>query len=394
LEKKHILIEVLRVLLFLSFGVPVLIFGLYGGITLYYGKLKKNRLEGTNERNEKLRFEPFVSVIVPSHNEEMIISKKIENLLGSSYPREKLEIIFVDDSCDSTPDIIKEYSKRFPNIRLIGFHKRMGYSPSMVAGCKAAEGEIIVLSDAGSFLDVKAIPNLVAHFKNPNVGVVTGKDVILNVNEEVGKSEGLYQKIYNFLRTAENNMDSTFYIKGEATAVRKDLIKDLEMCSETFDTVVGLVARKKGYKAVYDPDAKFYEYAPLTHSGRIKQKAIRAANLIKVLFRHRHMMFRREYGKYGSIILPMNFAMLTIVPVSIFVGFILLTMLTFFDLGFSVVIWSILGVIFLFSLIFSRHLLLTFFEFEYSLLKALYQTLFTRTAHDKIEKVVSTRRYQ
>jgi len=388
------LIEVLRVLLFLSFGVPVLIFGLYGGITLYYGKLKKNRLEGTNERNEKLRFEPFVSVIVPSHNEEMIISKKIENLLGSSYPREKLEIIFVDDSCDSTPDIIKEYSKRFPNIRLIGFHKRMGYSPSMVAGCKAAEGEIIVLSDAGSFLDVKAIPNLVAHFKNPNVGVVTGKDVILNVNEEVGKSEGLYQKIYNFLRTAENNMDSTFYIKGEATAVRKDLIKDLEMCSETFDTVVGLVARKKGYKAVYDPDAKFYEYAPLTHSGRIKQKAIRAANLIKVLFRHRHMMFRREYGKYGSIILPMNFAMLTIVPVSIFVGFILLTMLTFFDLGFSVVIWSILGVIFLFSLIFSRHLLLTFFEFEYSLLKALYQTLFTRTAHDKIEKVVSTRRYQ
>jgi len=372
----------------------VLIFGLYGGITLYYGKLKKNRLEGTNERNEKLRFEPFVSVIVPSHNEEMIISKKIENLLGSSYPREKLEIIFVDDSCDSTPDIIKEYSKRFPNIRLIGFHKRMGYSPSMVAGCKAAEGEIIVLSDAGSFLDVKAIPNLVAHFKNPNVGVVTGKDVILNVNEEVGKSEGLYQKIYNFLRTAENNMDSTFYIKGEATAVRKDLIKDLEMCSETFDTVVGLVARKKGYKAVYDPDAKFYEYAPLTHSGRIKQKAIRAANLIKVLFRHRHMMFRREYGKYGSIILPMNFAMLTIVPVSIFVGFILLTMLTFFDLGFSVVIWSILGVIFLFSLIFSRHLLLTFFEFEYSLLKALYQTLFTRTAHDKIEKVVSTRRYQ
>lgn len=388
------MIEVLRVLLFLSFGVPVLIFGLYGGITLYYGKLKKNRLEGTNERNEKLRFEPFVSVIVPSHNEEMIISKKIENLLGSSYPREKLEIIFVDDSCDSTPDIIKEYSKRFPNIRLIGFHKRMGYSPSMVAGCKAAEGEIIVLSDAGSFLDVKAIPNLVAHFKNPNVGVVTGKDVILNVNEEVGKSEGLYQKIYNFLRTAENNMDSTFYIKGEATAVRKDLIKDLEMCSETFDTVVGLVARKKGYKAVYDPDAKFYEYAPLTHSGRIKQKAIRAANLIKVLFRHRHMMFRREYGKYGSIILPMNFAMLTIVPVSIFVGFILLTMLTFFDLGFSVVIWSILGVIFLFSLIFSRHLLLTFFEFEYSLLKALYQTLFTRTAHDKIEKVVSTRRYQ
>jgi biofilm PGA synthesis N-glycosyltransferase PgaC len=388
------LIEVLRALLFLSFGVPVVIFGLYGVIVLYYGRLKVNEPEGTNEQNEKARFEPFVSVVVPSHNEEMIISKKIENLLGSSYPMEKLEIIFVDDSSDSTPNIIKKHSKRFSNIRLIRFHERMGYSPSMVAGCKAAEGEIIVLSDAGSFLDAEAIPNLVAHFKNQRVGVVTGKDVILNINEKVGKSESLYQKIYNFLRIAESNMDSTFYIKGEATAVRKDLIEDLDMCSETFDTVVGLVARKKGYKAVYNPHAKFYEYAPLTHSGRIKQKAIRAANLVKVLFRFRHMMFRREYGKYGSIVLPINFAMLTITPVALLVGFILLIALTFFDLGFSVFIWSVLGSMLLLLLIFSKHLLLTLFEFEYSLLKALYQTIFTRKTHDKIEKVVSTRRYQ
>ena len=387
------MLELLRTLLFLSFGIPILIFGLYGVIALYYGKLKKNEREGTNERNEKVKFEPFVSVVVPTHNEEMIVSKKIENLLASNYPSEKLEIIFVDDSNDSTPEIIQEYSKRSPNIRLIRFHKRMGYSPSMIAGCKAAEGEIIVLNDAGSFLDAQAIPNLVAHFRNPNIGVVTGNDVILNVNEEVGKSENLYQKIYNFLRTAETRMDSTFYIKGEATAVRKDLIEDLGTCSETFDTTVGLFVRQKGYRIVYDPHVKFYEYAPLTHFGRTKQKTIRAANLVKVLWRFRHMMFKREHGKYGCVILPMNFAMLVIAPVAILVGFILLIVLTFFDLSFSAIIWSTLGSVFLFFLIFARHLLLTFLEFEYSLLKALYQAVFTRRSHDKIEKVVSTRRY-
>ena len=330
--------------------------------------------------------------MIPTHNEGKIVSKKIENLLSSNYPQEKLEIIFVDDSDDSTPEIIKKYSNGSSIIRLIRFNERVGYSPSMIAGCKAAEGEIIIFNDAGSFLDSETIPNLVAHFQNPDIGVVTGNDMILNLNEEVGRSENLYVKIYNFLRTAETNMDSTFYIKGEATAVRKDLINDLDMCGETFDTTVGLFVRQKGYKVVFDPAARFYEYSPQTHSGRITQKTIRAANLVKVLWRFKHMIFNREHGKYGLIVLPMNFAMLVIAPLAILLGFTFLTVLTFFDLFFSTIIWVVLGSIFLFLLIFQRHLVFTFFEFEYSLLKALYQVVFTKKTHDKIDKVISTRR--
>jgi cellulose synthase/poly-beta-1,6-N-acetylglucosamine synthase-like glycosyltransferase len=352
--------------------------------------------QGNEERDDgndiDREFEPLVSVVVPTHNEEMIISKKIENLLSSSYPHDKVEIVFVDDSDDSTPKIIKEHAEEEPNIRLLRFEQRMGYSPSMIAGCKAAKGEIVVLNDAASFLDPHAISNMVARFKNPVIGVVTGKDVILNVNEEVGKSEGLYQRLYNYLRLSETKMDSTFYIKGEATAVRSALLKDLEVSTETFDTTVGLVARQKGYKIVYDPHVRFYEYAPKTHSDRIKQKTIRAANLIKVLWRFRHMMFRREYGKYGSLIMPINFAMLVLLPVLVLAWILLLVFLTVFDLGFAVVVWCALGVVCLSVLVLSRNLLSTFFEFEYSLLKAIYQVVCKTKTHDKIDKVESTRR--
>ena len=337
-------------------------------------------------------FQPRVSIIVPTHNEESIISKKIESLLNLSYPQEKLEIIFVDDSNDSTPNMIGDYSGKFPNIRLIRFPERIGYSPSMVAGCKEATGEILVLNDAGSFLDVQAILNLVAHFQNPEIGLVTGRDVILNVDEEVGKSENLYQKFYNFLRTAETNMDSTFYVKGEATAVRKELVRELESCSETFDTTVGLFVRQKGYRAIYDQNVKFYEYAPSTHSARIKQKTIRAANLVKVLWRFKHMMFKSKHGKFGYITLPMNFGMLVVAPMLTLVGLMILIALTFFDLSFAALIWGSLSFFLLFFLVFSRHFVLTFFEFEYSLLKALYQVFLAKRTHDKIEKVVSTRR--
>jgi len=382
------LIEILRTFLFLTLAIPTLIFGLYGLILLYYHRTQEKR----DEYSVDTVFEPLVSVVTATHDEEMVIAKKIENVLASNYPSDKLEVIFVDDSNDSTPQKIKEYSQKYSNIHLIRFNERMGYSPSMIAGCKAAHGEIIVLNDAGSFLHAEAIPNLVAHFVNPKVGVVTGKDVLMNKNESAGKSENFYLKLLDFQRTAETKMDSTFFIKGEATAVRKNLINDLKICGETFDSTVGMFVRQKGYKIVYDPHVKFYEYAPSTHQGLVKQKTIRAANLIKVLWRFRHLMFRPKLGKYGSIILPMNFAMLTVVPIAIMLGFMILTILPFFDLFFSAIIWAVLGSIFMFLLLCRRNLVVTFIGFEYSILKALYQTIFIKKTHDKIDKVVSTRR--
>jgi cellulose synthase/poly-beta-1,6-N-acetylglucosamine synthase-like glycosyltransferase len=372
--------------------VPMVIFSACGVLVLYYGRLKKRKRLSQGKTDVNSKFEPKVSIVIPTHNEEKIISKKIENIASLKYPREKLEVVFVDDSADSTPQRIQEYSKESPSIHLVRFGERMGYSPSMIAGCKQATGEIIILNDAASFLDVDAINNLTKHFVDPHVGVVTGNDVILNVDEQVGKSENFYQRIFNFLRIAETNMDSTFYIKGEATAVRKNLIEDLTVCGETFDTTAGLFVRQKGYRVIYDPSVKFYEYAPSTHSERIKQKTIRAANLVKVLWRFKNLMFKRRYGKYGCVILPMNFAMLVVAPLLLFLAFALLIPLSFFDMGFSLIVWGVLGCALILSLVFSRSLLVTASEFEYSLLKALFQIAFTKKTHDKIDKVDSTRR--
>ncbi|MCW4005726.1 MAG: glycosyltransferase [Candidatus Bathyarchaeota archaeon] len=336
--------------------------------------------------------QPTVSIVVPTHNEKTIIAKKIENFLSLNYPQDKMEIIFADDSNDETPQIIAEYAKKHSCVHLLQFKERMGYSPSMIAGVKSAKGEITVLGDAGSFLDSEALNRLVVHFQNPKVGAVTGNDVILNVDEQIGKSESLYQKIYNYIRTAETKMDSTLYIKGEATAVRSELIKDFDNCFETFDTAVGLFIRQKGFRTVYDPNVKFYEYAAASRNDRVKQKTIRAANLIRVLTRFKHMMFKREYGKYGSIILPLNFAMLSIVPISLLLGVLLLVPLTFFNFFFAAAIWGLIGLVFVVALIFSRSFIVTFFDLESSLLKALYEVTIKRRSLDKIETVASTRR--
>ena len=385
--------EISILIFYLLTGIPASILVLYGAIIVYYNK-KKNDVskDSTVVINDGSGFEPFVTVVVATHNEELIILKKINNLLSSDYPLNKIEILFVDDSNDSTPQIISKAAKKFPNIHLLHSEQRLGYSPSMLAGCKAAKGEIIILNDAGSFIDTNAISTIVNRFRDLKIGVITGSDVILNMNEEIGKSENLYSKMLNFLRISETNMDSTFFIKGEATGVRKIVVDDIDEANETFDTTAGLYARQKGFKVVFDPDVRFCEYAPDTRSGSIKQKTIRAANLIKVLWRFRFMMFKRNYGKYGSLTLPFNFALLTILPVFILIWFLSLCLLTFLDVSFFVYVWALIGVAFSFLFTFSRRLLLTFLQFEYSLLKAIFQVMFVKKSHDKIEKVASTRR--
>jgi cellulose synthase/poly-beta-1,6-N-acetylglucosamine synthase-like glycosyltransferase len=391
--KMNEIVTILQLLLAFFFGLPFVIFALYGSIVLYYNKFKKSEppTNPTTDANST-KYEPTVSIAVATHNEASIISKKVENLLALDYPRDKLEIIFADDSDDSTPDIIVEYSKKYSCVNLLRFPERMGYSPSMIAACKKAKGEITVLGDAGSFLDAQAIRHFVSHFQNPEVGAVTGQDVILNLNEEVGKSESLYQRIYNFLRTAESKMDSTFFIKGEATAARSSLIKDLASCSATFDTAVGLFLRQKGFKTIYDPQVKFYEYAPLTRAERVHQKKIRAANLIRVMMQFRHLIFRRKYGKYGSIILPMYFGMVAVAPTAILIGFLLLIPTTFLSFTFAALIWGIIGLFVLLTLAISKQLIVTFLDFECSLIKALFDILVRRKRFDKIDRVASTRR--
>jgi cellulose synthase/poly-beta-1,6-N-acetylglucosamine synthase-like glycosyltransferase len=394
--EKTSMIEITTILEFLVLffaALPVLIFGIYGIIIFYYNKKKKIHSTGALSY-ESTEYEPVVSVVVPTHNEKSIISKRIENFLESNYPKDKLEVIFVDDSNDSTPEIIEDYSKKNPYIRLLRFNQRMGYSPSLIAGCNSAKGEIVVFAEASSFLEPDTIHQLVKNFKNPQIGAVTGKDVLLNLNEEKGQSENLYLRILDFLRQGESNMDSTVWMKGEAAAVRKELINDLEKLNApgTADTAIALFVRSKGYRFIFDPTVRFYENSPSTREGLVKQKTIRAANLIKVIWSFRALFFKRKYGKFGSITLPFNFAMLAIAPISILSVFILLVAFTFFEPFISLILWAIIGLSLLIGLIISRKLVVMIFEFEYSLLKAFYEIVFVRKSHDKIDKVASTRR--
>lgn len=87
----------------------------------------------------------MISIIVPVYNAEKTIGKCLDSLLSLDHPKDKYEIIIVDDgSTDSTPEILKIYQ----NIKVLENSKNRGTSYSQNRGVDAASGELIAFLDA------------------------------------------------------------------------------------------------------------------------------------------------------------------------------------------------------------------------------------------------------
>ena len=382
------IISLVRMIFIFTVLFPTIILLAYGLLLLYYSKKEKYSKDNELEKYQE------ISILIPTHNEEKIIEKRIKNIYDTEYPFEKIQVIFIDDSSDSTADIIQQYVDKHSNFQLIRFNQRMGYSVAIQAGIEASDTDIIILNEAGSFPRSDSLIKLAANFENPEIGAVTAKSVLYNTDEKIGEIESIYLRIINFIRKSESNMDSTIYIKGEATGYRRKLVSDIVAVPNTgsIDTSMAFWVRKKGYKTVYDPNVVFDEYAPTDDSGYIKQKTIRAANIMRNLMIFKNMILNPKYGKFGLFTLTFHTLALFIFPfipllflLSLATGILIDT--TFF-LRFLYLIIGALLIIFLFS----KNLILLFIELEISLLKSIYQIFVSRVGHDKIERVESTRR--
>lgn len=68
---------------------------------------------------------PPVSILIPAHNEELVIKKTLQSLLSLDYPSDSLEIIVINDgSTDNTPDIVSEISMQDNRVRLLNIQDK------------------------------------------------------------------------------------------------------------------------------------------------------------------------------------------------------------------------------------------------------------------------------
>ena len=361
-------------------------------LLLYYF----NKKAFSNKRQLEFIY-PTVSLLVPVYNEEKIIAKKIKNIEELVYPIDKIEIIFIDGkSTDKTPEIIIDRSQKCQKyIKLIKQEKRDGYSRAVNQGILSSKGEIIMATDGASFHYPDALLHLVKHFADSRIGAVTGKEVVLGKDCDMGPQlEKSYRVFYDFMRKAETEMDSTPDTKGEILAVRKEiciaLIDQLRLSpNASFDSCVPYQAKLMGYRTIYDEDAKYHEYAPSSFSDRMKVQVRRATVLIGAMFLFKRLFLNKKSGKFGLLILPVHFVMYCLIPSIFMVGLVFLIVSTFLDTLTVAILW-VVPILLLVVSKKSRSFIFSFIQSQFALVLALFR-LARRKESLFIESIPSTR---
>jgi cellulose synthase/poly-beta-1,6-N-acetylglucosamine synthase-like glycosyltransferase len=197
---------------------------------------------------------PHVTVIIPAHNEEHWIARKVENTLDLDYPKGEMEVVVASDgSGDATAAIAGEFADR--GVRVVAFPSRLGKQEMLNQLVPKATGEIIVATDANALLQPDALRKLLRRFSNPEVAGATGRRVcIIQKQSAPSVGEGLYWRYESWIKESESRLHSCLGAHGQLYAIRKSVFPHVEKVGEDFFIPTKVIA-STGQRVVYEPEA-------------------------------------------------------------------------------------------------------------------------------------------
>jgi len=219
---------------------------------------------------------PRVSIIVPAYNEEDNISDTLERLSELNYPKDKLEIIVVDDgSKDNTYNIAKEFERKYNFIKV--FRKENGGKASALNyGIKKSTGEYIVTLDADSYPKKDVLIEMIKYFYiDPDVSIVVPSIQTKDVDTIIRKYQYVDYAIYNFSRLVLDQLDSIYIVPGPFSIFKREVFEKIGYFDEkniTEDMEIALRARAHNLKIKYCPNAIVYTITPKTFKSLFKQR--------------------------------------------------------------------------------------------------------------------------
>ena len=243
------------------------------GILLYL-LIRIKRLFSSVRRTQYSFHEmPTCTLIVAAYNEKGLIEEKIANTLGLKFPEGKLEIIFVTDgSTDGTPDLVA----RYPQIKLLHSDERKGKISAVHRAVAQVTSEIIIFTDANTFLNEDALTLICRHYADPKVGAVAGeKRVTIDATADATAGEGFYWKYESKLKEWDSELYSVVGAAGELFSVRNSLYVPVPSNSILDDFMISMRIAEKGYVIIYEPEA----YAQEGTSANIKEELKRKVRI-------------------------------------------------------------------------------------------------------------------
>jgi glycosyltransferase involved in cell wall biosynthesis len=212
---------------------------------------------------------PPVSIIIPCRNEEKFIATCLDSIIANDYAKDKLEVLVVDGmSEDGVRDIIRQYTKQYPFIRLLDNPKKI--TPcALNIGIKNASGEIIMRMDAHNTYDKEYVSKCIKYLKERNAdnvggairtvsrdGTFIGKAIALVLSHRFGVGNSVF-------RTGSKEPKCVDTVFGGC--YKKEVFERIGLFNENLargqDMEFNLRLKKAGLKTLLVPEIVSYYYA-------------------------------------------------------------------------------------------------------------------------------------
>jgi len=227
--------------------------------------------------------EPSVSLFITANDEAAVIDAKLRNSLALDYPADRLDIVVASDgSIDGTNEIVRRFA---PRVRLLELTPRRGKIAAINCGIGSVASEIVIFSDANTFLESGAIRALVANFADADVGAVSGDVALIGERAALGPSEDLYYQYERWVQRAESEVGSMIGADGALYAIRRELFTPPDDNTILDDMAIPMAVVRAGRRVVFEPAARAYEQGSETAREEFARKSRVIAGAMQFLAR-------------------------------------------------------------------------------------------------------------
>ena len=288
---------------------------------------------------------PEVTLMVCAYNEEDIIAEKMDNTRRLDYPSDRLHLVWVTDgSNDNTNVLLSAY----PEVKVIYFPERRGKAAALKHGIKEIDTEIVMMTDANTMLNPKAVREVARLMQDPKVGCVSGEKKVMarSDSDEAAQGEGLYWKYESTLKRLDSELYSAMGAAGELCVIRRQLMTDIPDDTLLDDFIISMEIVKKGYKIAYTSNAYAMEYGSADLHEESKRKRRIAAGGLQSCWRLRSLMNPLRHPVVAFQFVSHRVLRWTITPVCLFALVPLNTLLVLSGEGIVYTIIWILQILF------------------------------------------------
>jgi len=303
----------------------VVVLTLHGALTAaYLAFLASPRRRGRGPRGGKL---PRVTVVIPAYNEADSIGDTIRSVLASDYPRDRLEVLVVDDgSTDGTAAAAAE-----AGARVVRHERNMGRGAAVETGIRHARGEIVVTVDADTTVEPDAIRLLVeALASTPRAGAACGRLRPRVGGGVVGRGQRAEYAIgFAYSKLVKSLLGWMLIPCGAFSAYKRSVVAEARVAdtlAEDFD--LGLHVIERGLRLVYEPAAVAYTDAPKTLGQLVRQRVRWTIGGLQAMAKHHKLMANPKVGTVGLAALPLHFTIGYAAPLLEATGLAMLATLT------------------------------------------------------------------